>query len=91
MAERYSIAEARAKLPDIVDEAASGTPVELTRRGRPVAVVVSLGEFERLKRGRPRFADLYGRFLAEHPLSAIGLGKAFPPRRRRSTGRRVRL
>ena len=38
---RYSIAEARAILPTLVDEVQAGNEVELTRRGKPVAVVVS--------------------------------------------------
>lgn len=48
MAITYSIAEARDKLAKLVRESESG-PVELTRRGRPVAVLVSLAEFERLQ------------------------------------------
>ncbi|MBK6315100.1 MAG: type II toxin-antitoxin system Phd/YefM family antitoxin [Blastocatellia bacterium] len=48
MAHTYSIAEARDNLAKIVRESESG-PVELTRRGRPVAVLVSLDEFERLQ------------------------------------------
>ena len=46
MSRRYSIAEARSRLPSIVDEAESGIDVELTRRGQPVAVLMSHREFE---------------------------------------------
>jgi prevent-host-death family protein len=42
MSKQYSIAEARRNLPTLVNEVESGTEVELTRRGTPVAVVVSL-------------------------------------------------
>ena len=48
MAHSYSIVEARDNLAKIVRESES-SPVELTRRGRPVAVLVSLDEFERLQ------------------------------------------
>ena len=37
MSRRHSIAEARNHLPELVRQAESGKPVELTRRGEPVA------------------------------------------------------
>jgi len=55
MSRRYSIAEARIRLPRIVDQAEAGIEVELTRRGQPVAVLVSCREFERLQ-GKGVFA-----------------------------------
>lgn len=47
----YSIAEAKNQLPRIVHEAEAEGAVQLTRRGRPVAVIVSGAEYERLLRG----------------------------------------
>jgi prevent-host-death family protein len=44
MPKRYSIAEARSNLPSIVGQAEAGREIELTRRGKPVAVLVSLQE-----------------------------------------------
>ena len=44
MAKRYSIAEARSNLPTIVDQVEAGQEIELTRRGKAVAVVLSLRE-----------------------------------------------
>lgn len=73
MAHRYSIAEARTHLPTIVDQAEAGLAVELTRRGRPVAVVVSLREFERSRTDRPTFGEVYRNFLKKHVLEDIGL------------------
>ena len=43
MGKRHSIAEARSSLPRLIREAESGKPVELTRRGQPVAVLVENG------------------------------------------------
>ena len=63
----YSIADARKHLPAIVDEAASGKGVQLTRRGRPVAVVVSVAEYERLKAGKKSFAEAYDAYLSKFP------------------------
>lgn len=45
MLRRYAIAEARAHLPRIVDQAEAGMDVELTRRGQPVAVLDSRQKF----------------------------------------------
>ena len=69
MSKRYSIADARAKLPAIVSEAEAGNAIELTRRGTPVAVVVSLRELARLRGARSSFSDVYRRFLATHDLA----------------------
>lgn len=62
MSKRYSVAQARAKLPRILDEVESGAEVELTRRGRRVAVVVAVDEFERITSGRRQFAKAYAEF-----------------------------
>ncbi len=48
MQKQYPIAEAKNKLPSIVHDVEGGTIVQFTRRGRPVAVLVSLGDYERL-------------------------------------------
>jgi prevent-host-death family protein len=49
MTKRYSIAQARAQLAALVHEVEEGPAVELTRRGKPVAVVLSIEEYHRLK------------------------------------------
>jgi prevent-host-death family protein len=74
---QYSIAQARSSLPTIVDEAEAGVDVELTRRGKPVAAVISLEKLERLRGERPRFADAYRDFLAKYSLDEVGLDEAF--------------
>lgn len=92
MAQRYSIAEARSNLPTIVDEVEAGQEVQLTRRGRPVAVVVSLREFERLRGKRGSFRAAYESFLQEHDLNENGLEKGFAASvRDRSRGREPSL
>jgi prevent-host-death family protein len=89
---RYSIAEARSRLPSLVDEAESGIDVELTRRGEPVAVLVSRREFERLRGKRRHFTDAYRRFLEQHSLEEIGVDDDFAASARdRTTGRKVSL
>jgi prevent-host-death family protein len=92
MSRQYSIAEARAKLPDIVDQAEAGVEVELTRRGQPVAVVVSRRAFERLREKRQHFGDAYERFLGRFSLDEIGLDAGeLSATRDTTTGRRVTL
>ena len=59
MACRYSVAEARAQLPSILVQAEAGEAIELTRRGQPVAVVLSHEAFERLRYPRPSFGEAY--------------------------------
>lgn len=77
MSKRYSIAEARSNLPAIVDQAEAGVAIELTRRGRPVAVVVSPRHLERLQSERPGFGDAYKSFLKKYSLEEIGLDSDF--------------
>ena len=89
---KYSVAEARSSLPTIIDQAESGLGVELTRRGKPVAVVISLREFERLRADRPRFGDAYTDFLKAHSLKEIGVDDDyFAAGREKRSGREVSL
>ena len=92
MPQRYSIAEARSRLPSIVDQAEAGVEVELTRRGQPVAVLVSHREFERLRGKRVHFGNAYRKFLERHSFEAIGVEDDFATSTRdRTTGRKVSL
>ncbi|WP_347248417.1 type II toxin-antitoxin system Phd/YefM family antitoxin [Zoogloea sp.] len=45
----YSIAEARDALTGLIHRVEEGEPIQLTRRGRPVAVLISVAEYQRLK------------------------------------------
>jgi prevent-host-death family protein len=92
MSKRYSIAEARRNLPTLVNEAESGSEVQLTRRGRPVAVVVSVEEYERLKAPRSSFAEAYQAFRAKFPAGPGGVSpRYFRGLRDRGRGRRIDL
>jgi prevent-host-death family protein len=92
MARQYSVAEARSSLPSIIDQAAAGTAIELTRRGKPVAVVVSIRDFERLRGRRPRFRDLCEAFVKAHPPADLGVDADFARSvRHRASGRKVSL
>ena len=90
MAPKYSIAEARARLRSIVEQVEAGGEVELTRRGKPVAVMLSLREFDRLQGKRRNFSEAYQSFLANHSLKDIGLERDFASRDK-TPGRKVSL
>ena len=55
MARQYSIAETRDRLSSIVRDVEAGTPVELTRAGKPVAVLMSVDEYRRPSSQREGF------------------------------------
>jgi prevent-host-death family protein len=90
MAQRYAIAEARLKLSTIVDEVEAGQAVQLTRSGKSVAVVLSVSDFEGLRRRRGNFGAAYEAFLREHALNESGLERNFAASvRDRSRGRHM--
>jgi prevent-host-death family protein len=92
MSKSYSVADARAHLPEILDDVEAGKDVQLTRRGRPVALVLSPQRYEMLRSEHTSFADAYRAFLGRHTAEEIGLEPGFPDSLRdRAPGRRVRL
>lgn len=89
MPKRYSIAAARNSLARLVHEAEAGQPVELTRRGNAVAVVVSVAEYAQLAGKAPRLIDKVAEFRATY--AGEDLGEVFDDVRNRSEGRRVEI
>lgn len=55
MEKQYSIADAKNKLPSIIHSVEKGPSVKLTRRGRPVAVLLSIQEYEHLSQKKGGF------------------------------------
>lgn len=49
MKDQISIAEAKNKLPSIIHYVEKGPNIQLTRRGKPVAVLLSIREYKRLR------------------------------------------
>ena len=54
MNDAYSIAAAKNNLSSLVHEAEQGHPVQLTRRGKPVAVLISTQQYERISKPRKK-------------------------------------
>ena len=88
----YTIAGARAKLADIVDQVEAGSEVELTRRGKKVAVVMSAARYARLCGERVAFMTAYETFRRSHDLSDAGLGPKWARElRQKDVGRPVKM
>jgi len=93
MAKKRSIAEARSTLPQLIRDAEAGEPIELTRRGEIVAVIIGRDQYERLAAGTRRFSEVWNEFAREVDLAALDLDPAeiFSGVRDTDRGRDVRL
>ena len=57
MSNQYSIAQARDRFTRLVQEAESGQAVQITRRGQPVAVLLSVETYQHLSSSQAKFGD----------------------------------
>ena len=73
MIKRYSLAEARNQLAKIIDHAEDGVPVELTRRGKPVAVLLTVEDYQRLARAPRPFWDVCQEFREEMSIDQLDI------------------
>lgn len=93
MIPRYSIAQARNRFAEIVHGLESQPLIEVTRRGRTVAVMISIEAYEQMKaaaaaRVAPDFWASYQAFRAAHDLTGLEIGpETFEGVRDRSSGR----
>lgn len=69
MAKHYSIAEARDQLPALVHEAERGKHIQLTRRGKAVALLISVADYNQLLARRVDVWDKLQDFRAKHRLT----------------------
>jgi prevent-host-death family protein len=65
----WTVAEAKAKLSEVIDRALAGGPQTITRHGRTAVVLVSAEEWERKTKRTGNLAE----FFAESPLRGSGL------------------
>jgi prevent-host-death family protein len=65
----WTVAEAKAKLSEVIERARSGAPQTITRNGRNAVVVVSIEEWHRKAQRRGNLAQ----FFAASPLRGSGL------------------
>lgn len=67
----WQLQEAKNKLSEVIDRASKSGPQEITKHGKKTAVILSMHDYQRLKRRKGTFAD----FLRRSPLSSIDLGR----------------
>ncbi|HZQ08815.1 MAG TPA: type II toxin-antitoxin system Phd/YefM family antitoxin [Anaerolineae bacterium] len=90
MFKTFSIAEARHSLAELVHQLERQPIIHLTRRGKPVAVLLSQREFERLTATRTPFWDAYTVFRKSFDLVALDIEpNIFHDTRDRSLGREM--
>ncbi len=65
----WTVAQAKAKLSEVIERARSGGPQTITRNGRTAVIVVDAQEWERRTRRTGNLAE----FFAASPLSKSGL------------------
>ena len=89
---KYTIAEARHNLAAIVHELEDTDQIELTRRGEPVAVLLSMNAYRRLATPPKRFSEAYQAYLKSMPVTEEdGEPDPFADVRDRTPGRDVDL
>ncbi len=92
MENQFSIAEAKNRLPSIIHYVEKGPYVKLTRRGKPVAVLLSIQEYERLRRKYSGFWSALSAFRQNIQDEGIEIsGMDFDGLRDTSAGREVEL
>lgn len=69
MTDSWTVAEAKAKLSEVIDQAQSSGPQTITRNGRKAVVVVSAEEWEHKTKRVGTLAE----FFASSPLRGSGL------------------
>ncbi len=77
--ETWSVAEAKARFSEMIDQARSRGPQVITRNGRPAAVLVGPEEWERKTKRAGNLAE----FFAASPLRGSGLRAKRPKDRAR--------
>lgn len=92
MPRSFSVAEARQHLPRLIRTVERGRAVEITRRGRPVAVLLSASEYLSLTGERSSFAEAIADVRKRLDVERLAIGdEDFAGLRERSSGRRIRL
>jgi prevent-host-death family protein len=92
MQKQFSIAEAKNRLSTIIHYVEKGPCIELTRRGKPVVVLLSIQEYERLSRKYTGFWSAVSEFRRKVEDEGIEIsGRDFNGLRDLSSGREVEL
>jgi prevent-host-death family protein len=89
-ATKVSVAEARQNFARLIRTAQQGRTIEITRRGEPVAVLLSASEYLVLTGERPSFVEAVDRVRERLGVDELGIGdEVFEGLRDGSPGREV--
>ena len=92
MPKQYSIAEARDHFTTIVRDVEQESAIELTRRGKPVAVLLSIQEYKRLSSSKGGFWKTFTAFRNRVNLQDLDIEPdIFTGLRDQSPGREIAL
>jgi prevent-host-death family protein len=80
----WAVAEAKAKFSEVVEQALSEGPQEITRNGKQAVTVIATKELEKLRKPKQSLSE----FLLNSPLRGSGLTI---PRRSRWKARQVKF
>jgi prevent-host-death family protein len=91
-ANKVSVAEARQNFARLIKRAEQGKAIEITRRGEPVAVLLSASEYLALTGDRPSFMEATWQVRERLDVESLGIGSdEFDDLRDTSPGREVSL
>lgn len=92
MTHQYSIDQAQIHLEQILNEVEQGDSVELTRSGKPVAVLISTEKYDQLRLGKTNLWEALQRFRQQLELENIDIEpEIFEGIRDESPGREIIL
>jgi len=66
---QWQLQEAKAKFSEVVKLANQEGPQEITMRGQPTAILISLKDFEKIKNKKPSLVS----FMRSSPLAGVDL------------------
>ncbi len=87
MKQQYSISDAKNQLPSIIHGVEAGESAQLTRHGKPVAVLLSLKKYNSLKQKNKNFWASLTSFRDSINQDTIEIEDIFDNQRDKSTGR----
>jgi prevent-host-death family protein len=91
-ANKVSVAEARQHFARLIERAQQGKTIEITRRGEPVAVLLSASEYSAITGERPSFIDAMRQVRERLGVDELEIGDAeFEGLREESPGREISL
>ncbi len=90
MEQQFTIVDAKNKLPSIIHSVETGQAVKLTRHGKPVAVLLSIKDYQRLNRKREGYWSALNSFRKQLKKEGVFIsGEDFKNIRDKSSGREV--